>query len=301
MVDAIKYQTLGKFAGVNNVDDATRLAPVTVGHEYVYPLQEALNVDIDNTFRIVSRPGYDDVLSGTNIHSLWSDGVTCLYVDGTELRSLSVSYVSSVLRTGLTTGARMSYVSVNDRIYFTNGYEIGYVKASVAYPLSDPAKEFKELLPPGQFIEYYRGCLYVAKDNVLYISDPLCDYFDVRMGYKLFSKNISLLRAVDDGIYIGDDRIWWVAGDAPEILERKEVYTYHAISYTDVRVNGQNIGEGIKGNVVMWTGENGICLGDNSGVVINLTESRYTFTATKQGAGFIRSDNNVHHYINSLY
>jgi hypothetical protein len=302
MTDAIKYQTLDKFMGINNVDDKTRLVPLVIDRSYVYPLQTASNVDIDNSFAIASRSGYGTSgATGTDIHSIWSDDVTCFFVDGTNLKQLGTGYNAVTVRSGLTAGHRMSFAPWNDRIYYTNGHEIGYVKSGVDHAVTDPASEFKLPLPAGQLIEYYRGCLYVAKEKILYVSDPLCDYFDVRMGYKQFASNITMIRAVDEGLYVGDDRIWWVGGDSPETFERREVYTHRPISFTDVRVNGQDIGGGIKGNVAMWTADNGICLGDNSGTVVNLTEGRYTFTPTVQGAGFIRVNSNQRYYINSLY
>ena len=300
MADITQHQTMTRFMGIDNVNDPIRLVPVVVNHEYIYSLVQASNLEIDDTYGLSSRSGYDDVLLGSDIHSL-SDDASGFFVDGGILKKLNTDYSVVSLRSGLTLGARMSYTSFNDRIYYTNGYEIGYVQLDIDYPLVDPILEFKLSLSAGQLIEYYRGRLYVARDNILYISDPLCDYFDIRQGYKQFTSKITLLRAVDEGLYVGDSKIWWVKGSSPEEFERIEVYSHRAIPYTDIRTNGQDVSDGIKGNIAIWTGENGICMGDNSGTVINLTKSRYTFTPSGQGAGFIRSNNNVCHYINSLY
>ena len=300
MADIIKYQTMEKFLGINNVDNSTRLVPLIINHEYVYSLQQANNMDIDNTYGLSSRSGYSGILSGLDIHSL-SDDAPGFFVDDDTLKKLNIDYSVISLRSGLTSGARMSYTPFNNRIYYTNGYEIGYIQSIVDYPLVDPALEFKLPLPAGQFIEYFMSCLYVAVGKKLYISDPLCDYYDVRTGYRIFNEQITMLRAVDDGLYVSDDRIWFVKGKGNEDFERIEVYSHRAISYTDVRINSQDMNNEMKGNMVIWTGENGICIGNNDGVVVNLTESRYTFTPTNQGAGFIRSENNVRHYINSLY
>lgn len=305
MVDIAKYQTLERFAGIINVDPANRLNPLVLVNNYIrdytYPLQQATNVDIDNTHGISSRPGYNPILTGSEIHSLWSDNENCLFVDNDILKRLFTDWTILSLRAGLTCGSRMSYALWNDRIYYTNGYEIGYVKADTSYVLVDPVREFKMPLPPGKFIAYYRARLYVARGKVLYISDPLCDYYDIRNGYKLFSDEISMVRPVDEGIYVADDKVYWLKGTAPEDFERDEMYPSKPIPYTDLNVNGQAVGDGIKGNVAMWTGENGICLGDNSGGVTNVTDGRYTFTKSGQGTGFIRDENNVRHYINSLY
>jgi hypothetical protein len=300
-MDAATHKTVSKFSGINNVDSATRLFPVIVAHEYVYPLQQANNVEIDNTFQISSRSGYTSVKSGTNIQSLWSDNVTCLYADGATLYEMSSSYVLTALRTDLTLNARISYAPFNDRVYYTNEHQIGYVKNHANHALADPIREFKLPLPTGQLIDVFRGCLYVAKDDVLYISDPLCDYYDTRTGYRRFASRITLLRAVDDGIYVADAKTYFLKGKANEDYERDPVYPVRAIPYTDIRVSGKYIDDGLTGDVAMWTAENGICLGDNSGQVKNLTEARYVFTSHGIGTGFIREKNGIRHYVNSLY
>lgn len=302
MADITQSQTMARFSGVDNVSESTRLTPVPIAHEYVYPLLQANNVEIDDTGGISSRSGYGTAgTGGVDIHSMWSDNTTCLYVDGTTLYQMNADYTTLTLRAELTRGVRMSYAPFNDRIYYTNDHEIGYIKNQANSLLSDPGREFKMPLPAGQFIEYYRGCLYVACGDTLYISDPLCDYFDIRTGYKLFASRITLLRAVDDGLYVADDKTYFIRGKANEDFERDEVYPARAIPFTDIRIVGKYIDDGLLGNVAMWTAENGICLGDNSGQVKNLTEARYTFTSHGQGTGFLREKNGVRHYVNSLY
>jgi len=304
-MDAATHKTVSKFSGINNTDPATRLFPVIVAHEYVYPLQQANNMEIDNTFQISSRSGFTTLAgsagtAGVDNHSLWSDGTTCLFVDGSTFYELATDYTRTALCT-LTGGHRMSYAPFNDRIYYTNEHQIGYVKNHVSYSVTDPIREFKMPLPAGQFIEVFMGCIYVAKGNDLYISDPLCDYYDVRTGYRRFASRITLLRAVDEGLYVADSKTYFIKGKANEDFERDAVYPVRAIPFTDVRVSGKYIDDSLSGNVAMWTAENGICLGDNSGQVRNLTEARYVFTSHGQGAGYIREKNSIRHYINSLF
>jgi len=299
-MDATTHQSVDRFLGLNNVDPATRLNPIVADNKYVYPLQQANNVEIDNTYELSSRSGYTSVKTGADIHSMWSDGSTWLYADGSTLYEIDVNYAVRSLRSDLISGA-ISYAPFNDRIYYTNGYQIGYIKDNADNALPAPGREFKEPLPAGQLIEYFMGCLYVAKDNILYISDPLCDYYDVRTGYRIFKGRITLLRAVDEGLYVSDDKVWFIKGKGNEDFVRDEAYPVRAIPHTDVRIAGKYIDDSMTGNVAMWTGENGICLGDNTGNVINLTDARYTFTARENGTGFIREISNKRHYINSLY
>jgi len=299
-MDAVTYQTLRKFSGINNVDLATRLFPIVIDKEYAYPLQIAMNVDIDNTLGISSRDGYDEVIAGTDIHSLWSDGITGFYVDGETLYQTD-GITGTIITSGLTLSARMAYAPFNDRIYYSNGHQIGYVKSNAAVHLPAPGREFKEPLPAGKFLAVFKGCLYVAVGNVLYVSDPMCDYYDIRTGYRIFPEAIRMVRPVDDGIYVSDDVVWFLKGKGNDEFERDEAYPIPAIPYTDVVVSGKYIGEGLDGDVAIWTGEDGICLGDNSGKVVNLTEPRYLLTPRGNGSAFIREINNVRHYINTLY
>jgi hypothetical protein len=300
-MDATIHQSVDKFSGIDNVSLANRMSPAPINHAYVYPLQQATNVEIDNTFGISSRSGYTSVRAGTDIHSLWSDGTICLYVDGGTLYQMDSIYGRKSIRTGLTIGAKMSYDDFNDRVYYSNGYQIGYVSHETDHALVDPVREFKESLPAGQFIAEFMGCLYVAADKILYCSDPLCDYYDTRTGYRAFNSKITMLRPVDEGIYVSDEVVWFLKGKGNEDFDREEASPARAIPYTDVSISGSYIDDGLTGDVALWTGEDGICLGDNSGKVVNLTEARYTFTARSHGAGFIRENEGIRHYINTLY
>jgi len=303
-VSGFTGQSLERFYGINNVDPPHRLFPVNIGHYYIYPLQEANNVDIDNSYGLDSRGGYGTAfISGTNIHSLWSntEKTIAMFVDTATLYQIQPDFTKLAVATRLSLNARMSYASANDRVYYTNKYQIGYIKNGVNYPLMDPQIDFKMPLPAGQFIDFFRGCVFVAKDNVLYISDPLCDYYDVRTGVRNFADYITMLRGVnEDGVYVGGNQIYFLRGKANEDFERLNVYSVGVIPYTDITVNGKFIDESLE-DIVMFTSLNGVCIGDGKGTITNLTEARYKLSPTYQGAGFVREKNNVRHYINTLY
>lgn len=235
-----------------------------------------------------------------NIHSLWSNGSVCLFVEDGTLYRMGVDFTKSVLRSGLS-NHRMSYTSFNDRVYYCNGFQIGYVVDDVSHDLVDPILDFKMPLPAGNFVELYNACLLVAHKNILYVSDPLCDYYDIRTGYKLFASDIQMVRAVDAGVYVSDDVVWFMKGGGNDDFSREIAYESPAIPFTDIRVDGQYIASGMEGDVAIWTSKNGICVGSAQGNVTNLTEERYTFSPTTEGSAFIRDTNNVRHYINSLY
>jgi len=301
-MDASDQKSVERFSGINNVDEAYRLFPQIIDRRWnVFPLREANNVLIDNTYALKSRLGFGSaVLTGTDVHSLWSDGKRCFFVDGGTLYEMDLVYNKKVIMT-VTPRFRVSYTPVNDRYYLTNEREIGYIKGASFYSCMTPGREFKLPLPAGSHIEYFMGCLFVSVRNVLYISDPLCDYYDTRTGYRIFADDITMIRAVDNGLYISDKKVWFVQGKGNDEFKRVEVESEPAIPFTDLRTSADSMGYGVSGDVAVWTSETGIVVGDSGGTVKNLTMDRYKMNKHGRGSAFVRNENNVEHYINTLY
>jgi len=195
----------------------------------------------------------------------------------------------------------MSYAKWNDKIYMTNGVTIGYLKNDIFSELTDPTMTYKKVLPAGKFIAYYRGRLYVAKGKVLYVSDALCDHYDIRTGFKVFSNNITMLAAVDKGLYISDGNAWFLGGTSPEEFTKIKVLDYDTVPYAFCIVNGSIIGEeGMQGQCLLWTSLDGICLGNSDGAVKNLTRERYPLSTYGIGCSSVRKINDTVHYITVL-
>lgn len=300
MDDSLLF-TFGHFTGFNDVDKAFRLPVLQDRSGKVLTDMATLeNVDIGNQLTLATRPGCDLKLAGTDVHSMWSDDDICLFVDGGSLYELSKSYTSTSLLSGLTAGHRMSYAPWNDRVYLTNGHYIGYYHNQAVTALSDPNITYKLALPAGQRIAYYKGRLYVAKGKVLYISDALCDHYDIRTGYRTFENDITMLTAVDKGLYVADGKTWWIPGASPEEFEKIQVMDVDAVPFTDKVIKGQFIGEGSTGNMALWVSEEGICLGDSEGNVKDLTHNRYAMTPHGLGGAAIRKISGSVHYITTL-
>jgi hypothetical protein len=302
--------SLGYFTGINNVDDPVRLASMPVkigagGYKAAYPLVKCVNLDIDNTYALSSRDGSIIKVSGTDIHSSWSDGEIGFFVDGVNLYLINSDYSITQLLSGLTNGARMSYFKVNDRIYMTNGVYIGYFHYMSMNSLVNPGKTYKVPLPAGQRIAYYKGVLFVAKGKVLYISDALCDHYDVRTGFRVFTNDITMVRPVDTGIYVADGETWFLVekrafADEPAEFRKEPVLEADTIPFTDVVMDGEYFGEGEEGDVAIWTSTDGICAGNNKGQVKVLTRDKYYMPPAGIGAAAIRIVNGQVHYLVTL-
>lgn len=290
-----------RFAGINNVDEPYRLShkrdPVT--YAVINDVADIVNMDIDNAHALITRPGYELKVSGTFMHSLWSDGNKCFFIDGSKLYQLQPDYSITEMLAGLTYGNRMSYALFNDRIYMTNSAYIGYFLNEAMHSLVAPGVNYKMPLPAGQHIALYLGRLLVARDNVLCIGDVLCDHYDIRTGYRVFEDRITMVRPVDNGgVYVSAGKTWFMGmGDE---FNRKQVFDHGAVPYTDVLVGGDDVGDGVKGSVAVWTSLRGICVGDGSGTVKNITEDKYAMGDHGIGGAVIRNINGMKHYITTL-
>jgi len=310
-MDSNLLASIGYFSGINNVDADVRKAPRPVetphGVKHVYPLSEAVNVDIDNTFGISTRQGYGPVLvSGLDIHSMWSNGDDwpCFYVDETVLYRLMQDGSTVTMAAGLTPGQRMSYAPWGNvkKIYMTNGFYIGYFQNDVMNLIKNPGIQYKAPLPPGHEVVYFFGRLYVAHKNTLYISDAMCDHYDVRYGKRVFAHNIDMIAPIDDGIYVADGKItWFIEGLNPqESMTRFKVLDVGAIPYTNVIINGQDLREDDGVDYAMWLTPTGICLGGPKGAVKNLTIDSYFPPSAVEGRAIVRNNEQTIHYVVSL-
>lgn len=303
-MDTERIINLAYFLGLDTVSDPLRLAPRVIqtnaGYKSAYPLLAAENVDIDDSYGLSSRKGYDLKLSGTDCHSLWSDGLVCLYVDGTTLYSLNKSLASSTsLLSGLEYGARMHYAKLNDRIYMTNGTYIGYYHDGAVYDLDVPTTRYKAALPAGKFITVLVNRILVASNQTLYIADPLTDCYDVRSGFRRFATNLTMLRALESGVYAADSRTYFIKDT--ETFERLEVMGCGVVPYTDVEIAGKDLRDGLDGRWAMWVSERGICLGSPTGEVRDLTADRYDLNYSYGfGGAFLRYVDGVNHYIATM-
>jgi hypothetical protein len=286
------------FLGINNVADAARLQ-VRGGKSF---LVECLNTDIDNELMLHRRDGFgDESYSAASVHSLWSSGAVCLFVQGHDLMMLNDDYSSSVIHADAGT-ARMSYVDVNGIIYYTNGTVIGYIQNGICYPLADPDETFKTPLEPGHLIEYFNGRLYVAQKNVIWYSDAMAlGRTDKRKNFRPFPSYIAMMRAVADGLYVSDlHTTWFMGGKDPGEAILMSKANYGAIPGTDVRIDSESIAGMDPGQqVILWSSPLGICLGAPGGQFRNLTRDFYSL-AGNRGAAIVRSQNGYSQYLTSI-
>lgn len=150
----MKLISLGPFLGINSrkLDFALHVAKTG---DY---LRSADNVDITNTGNIVRRMGETRLQAMSNAHSLkMVTDTTGFLVRGSVLYAITLPAYTETLVKILTSDAYMSYVSVGDDWYYSNGTDSGRVNAGVSYPIGTAPPAAPSLasiggdLPAGQY------------------------------------------------------------------------------------------------------------------------------------------------------
>lgn len=278
----------GKFKGIDNLTDPLTIHPGGRAGTYMVV---GLNVDIDDEFNIVLRPGYDRKETG-NFHSAWSDGNIgyvvkrsdgYLYFIGEDLSITQVVLVDP--------SSPMQYVYQNGRVYCTNGDIIGYIEGSVFTPLPLPDEYYQRTMVPGHLIEFHRGRLLVARDEMICISEPLMPhYYDIRWGWRTLGSRITMLKSVDGGVFIGtDEGAYFASGQdflasaVTKITDSPPIFGSASV------VSGDEVtGLGING-VVYWSSDEGIWRGSMDGSVKNLTWDHYGLERSPGGSSVFHS------------
>ena len=163
-------------------------------------------------------------------------------------------------------------------------------------PLATP--RFLQGALPGHLVAYYRGVIFVAVGNLLFHTEPHAyELFDSRK-YLPFDSRITLIAPMEDGIFLGTEkRVVFLAGRSPDEFEALQKTPYGAIPGTlayapaSLVKQAQNQGES---PVAFWLSPQGVCLGLNQGVVLNLTQ-QYSFNASAAGAGLFRRGDRAHY------
>lgn len=160
--------------------------------------------------------------------------------------------------------------------------------------------------PAGHLVAHYRGHMFVAVGDTIFISQPYgYELFDLRRYLQLdgritllapfTDKERSLASGTDSGFFVGTDRSMGVmAGTDPDNFQYVPKVDYGAIPGTVQYVDGSLVRDGGAGarKLPMWLSAKGVCIGLPDLLINNLTRSRYAFDAGGQGAAAVLPDPN---------
>lgn len=282
----------------NNLNN--RLDPAQLGDD---EMSVAENVDLDNRGGFRRRKGRTSVATLTDPHSLWAapDNSVALYGHGGVLKRFWDDESSTSLLP-LSNDSALTFEVVNNLVMFSNGTDIGYVLDGVASLLTAPSEQFKVATAAGDFIALYNGRLFVLNHDGLYYTDPYTvDQMDERNSLIPLLGTPTMLLALDDGLWVGKgDKVIWLGGGNPEEFTYKDKSSAVVAGTGVAHKSAAKFGFNATGRFALWTSSEGICLGTNSGELQVITEATLAVSLAKSGAGIIRNEGGLSHYISAL-
>lgn len=128
-------------------------------------------------------------------------------------------------------------------------------------------------MPAGGIIRVYSGRLYVARGNVLYTSRPYAyALHDPVRGFFQFEKDITLLEAVEDGLYVCAGKTWFIPKD---LSAMREVLPYGSMPGAGAHAPD--------GSAVYWFSERGAVRAGNGGEVQAIHDRTVAIPDVKDG------------------
>lgn len=321
--------TFGKFEGLNNVIARERLSPSD--------LAVAVNIDLDDDGQARRRRGRTKVASG-NFHSLFqsSDGTVYVVKDG-DLGIIEPDYYFTLLASGVGGDpeggdSNLAYWQIGDQIYFTAPYSSGIITHSTGVvddwgpsqsfwysPVVNPSATLPAIKgklyggpPRASYLAYYNGRLYLAAGKMLWATVHLLyNLVDKTRGFIQFEDEITMVAAVTDGLYVGTvEGLWFLQGGSFDKLKRTRVMDSPVIPGSAVLVpvelaNPPKVGLDRRENPemqvsVVFMTTRGICVGEDGGKAVNLTESKMFFPVARRAKAFWRRQDGVNQYIACL-
>ena len=277
--------------GLNNALDPVRLSyDLKTG---VTELAQLVNMNVDNSGRPFSRLGRSTAKRAEASRCAFSTGETCLFVAGTELYRLLPDYSRAIIRTGLTLGARMRYYQIAGRIYYTNGYEKGYVSKGVdfawqkgTFTAPGNPKNIYSNPPTGHLVSWFAGRALMAKDDVVFASLPsFYGVFDLHSDMKLFPNRVTMLQPTPAGLWVGTTtQVLFYRGAEWRKTKREEKAPFGVIEGSAVWCPAEKMG-GPKS--VIFTTPQGICSGSEDGTFTNHTYNKLIFPAGRYASAAI--------------
>ncbi len=306
---------LQSWAGVKNLVSPERLG--------LGDLEAAVNIDLDDAGQPRRRRGYERKADGAYHSAKTHLRGTLIAKDG-SLGWLYPNYsFASLTNVGLD---RVASLQVVEDIYFTSASASGLIRpddsvspwgvsadggtwlSPVVTPTDTLGAISGKLLkapPLATLLELYNGRIYLAAGHVLWATELFqYAYVDSTRTFFQFESDITLLRAVDDGLYVGTDQgLFFMKGEGLASFRRAQVGSARVIPGSEVAVPTERVHpQARQGPVpdstasVFLTSE-GWCAAFDGGQVLNLTRDRMVFPAATSAAALYREQDGATHVL----
>jgi hypothetical protein len=315
--EPVESIVLQAFSGIRNNVRPERLSPAE--------LEAAVNIDLDDAGQPSRRRGYTLKLAG-NFHSVREqrnglvfgvkDGLLGLVRRGFTFSSLGVSVGT----------AAVCYTQVNGETFFSSSVAQGVVMPDESVqswgatdgqgtwlsPVIAPTEMLGaiggQLLgdpPPATVLETYNGRIYMAVGKVLWATEMFrYHYVDRTRNYMQFEHEIVMLKAMNDGIYVGTTGgLFFLRGARLGDFKLEEIGDAAVLPGSDVWVPTELVhpqaanGPVPTGDAAVFMTTAGVCAGFDGGAVFNLTYAKVELPRAQSAAALFRQRDGVNTYV----
>lgn len=304
---------LGQFAGLKNTVAAERLGPSE--------LERAINVDLDDAGQLRRRRGFTKRIDG-DFHSLREvAGKTFVVRSGTLHRVREDLTLQAITGVG---PSPVCYTEVDGAVYFCSGGASGVVErddslspwgktdgqgrwhSPVLHPTETLGEVAGRLLGDplrATCLETYRGRIYMAAGKTLWATELYNYHFvDRTRNFMQFEHAITLVMAVDDGLYVGTTgglyfikgilgqfQLSQITGDA--VLPGSGQFVPTELIHPHARSQAMPTG-----SAAVFLTAGGIIAGFDGGTCYNLTSGTMVFPQGVRAAALFRQDQGANSY-----
>lgn len=307
---------LGEFAGLRNNVAPERLKPED--------LQTATNVDIDDAGQLRRRRGYTRKIVG-DFHSATTLPRGLLAVKDGVLGWVLPGYAFIALQSGVGPSP-VSALQIGDDVYFNSPTDAGIIHADdtvepwavsaaatqwlspVVSPTTTAGAVAGKLISPPPLasdMAAYNGRIYMAVDKTLWATELyLYRFVDRTKGFLQFEAPITMVTAVDDGLYVGTEQgVFFLQGAFSSGMKQQQLTKAAVVPGFAVSVPGNKIipqryqGTVPESTATVFMTSEGICAGFNGGQLFNLTHEKFEFPAMSSAAVLYREQDGVNQLV----
>ena len=158
--------------------------------------------------------------------------------------------------------------------------------------------------PPGAFLGYHNGRLYIGSGRVLWATELfLYNYVDKNKGYRFFESDITGILGVEDGVYVGTRQaLYFLAGPFNEHVRTLKEKA-GVVPGSMIQVPGEMIDpEGRRfpdlprptSKAMVCMTQDGVVAGLPGGSTYNLTKAQFVFPAAVSATALYRQEDGMH-------
>ena len=303
--------TLQAFSGMKNTVTAERLTP--------NELEIGRNIDIDDVGQPHRRRGYA-LKSAGDFHSLHKSTTYTYVVKDGALGIINPDYSFESLQSGIGP-ARLAYVEVAKTLYYSSAVDSGKVledktvaswgevvsEGTWLSPVYNPTVNLNpvsgQLLgkpPMATALAHYNGRIYLADGSTLWATELyLYDEVDKTRTFLQFESDVTALGEVSDGLYVGTkDATYFMSGVFGK-MKQTQVLDEGVLPGSMISVTAELVRpeQSASSKAVAFMTKTGFCIGLDSGVSYNMTETRMLFPDALDVAAMYRKQDGVNQYV----